>query len=478
MDTTTQSKPNTQATPIVVIGAGPAGLAAAYDLSKRHQPTVCLEADTLVGGISRTVEYKDFRFDIGGHRFFTKYQVVRDLWHELLGDELLLRPRLSRIYYRNRFFYYPIRPFNALAGLGPWEAVLIALSYSKAQLRPRRPEESLEDWVSNRFGYRLYRHFFKTYTEKVWGIPCTEIRAEWAAQRIKGLSLTSALRNAFFKSRGPRVKSLIEQFEYPRLGPGQMYERMVERVREMGNQVLLQHRASRLAHEGQRVTKVIAHTPQGERKYPASHVISSMPITELVKSLSPLPPTAVLSAADSLKYRAILTINLLLNREEHLPDTWIYIHDPQVQIGRVQLFRNWSPWMVPTQTQSSRGLEYFCSEGDELWTADDEALIEKGKEEIGYLQLCRPEDAFDAFVIRMPKCYPVYDTHYRKHLDTVRAYLAQFDNLHLVGRAGLFKYNNSDHSILTALLVVENLFGADHDVWAIDADDEYLEEAR
>lgn len=478
MDTTTQSKPNTQAPPIVVIGAGPAGLAAAYDLSKRHQPTVCLEADTLVGGISRTVEYKGFRFDIGGHRFFTKYQVVRDLWHELLGDELLLRPRLSRIYYRNRFFYYPIRPINALAGLGPWEAVLIALSYSKAQLRPRRPEESLEDWVSNRFGYRLYRHFFKTYTEKVWGIPCTEIRAEWAAQRIKGLSLTSALRNAFFKSRGPRVKSLIEQFEYPRLGPGQMYERMVERVREMGNRVLLQHRASRLVHDGQRVTKVIAHTPQGEREYPASHVISSMPITELVKSLYPLPPTAVLSAADSLKYRAILTVNLLLNCEEHLPDTWIYIHDPQVQIGRVQLFKNWSPWMVPTQTQSSRGLEYFCSEGDELWTADDEALIEKGKEEIGYLQLCRPEDAFDAFVIRMPKCYPVYDTHYRKHLDTIRAYLAQFDNLHLVGRTGLFKYNNSDHSILTALLVVENLFGADHDVWAIDADDEYLEEAR
>lgn len=478
MDTTTQSKPNTRATPIVVIGAGPAGLAATYDLSKRGQSTICLEADTLVGGISRTVEYRGFRFDIGGHRFFTKYQTVCDLWHELLGDELLLRSRLSRIYYRNRFFYYPIRPLGALAGLGPAEAVLIAVSYLKAQLRPRRPEASLEDWVANRFGYRLYSHFFKSYTEKVWGIPCTEIQAEWAAQRIKGLSLTSALRNAFFKSRGPHVKSLIEQFEYPRLGPGQMYERMVERVREMGNRVLLQHRASQVLHEGRRITKVAVHAPQGEKAYPASHVISSMPITDLVKALSPPPPLDVLAAADNLQYRGILTVNLLLDREEHLPDTWIYVHDPQVQVGRVQLFRNWSPWLVPNETQSSRGLEYFCTEGDALWTADDADLIEKGKQEIDHLQLCRPEDVFDAFVIRVPKCYPVYDAHYRQHLDVVRAHLAQYDNLHLVGRTGLFKYNNSDHSILTALLAVENLFGANHDVWAIDADDEYLEEER
>jgi protoporphyrinogen oxidase len=476
MNPTMQNRPDTATAPIVVIGAGPAGLAAAYDLSKRRQAAVCLEADTLVGGISRTVEYRGFRFDVGGHRFFTKYQTVRDLWHELLGDELLVRSRLSRIYYRNRFFYYPIRPLDALAGLGPVEAVRIALSYLNAQLRPRRPEASLEDWVANRFGYRLYRHFFKSYTEKVWGIPCTEIRAEWAAQRIKGLSLMSALRNALFKSRGLHVKSLIEQFEYPRLGPGQMYERMVDRVREMGNQVLLQHRVARVMHKDGRITQVVAHTPQGEKDFAASHVISSMPITDLVKSLSPPPPSAVLAAADSLTYRGILTVNLLLNREEHLPDTWIYIHDPAVQVGRVQLFKNWSPWLVPDETQSSRGLEYFCTEGDELWTSDDAALVEKGKQEIDHLRLCQPEDVFDAFVIRVPKCYPVYDAHYRQHLDVIRAHLARFDNLHLVGRTGLFKYNNSDHSILTALLAVENLYGAKHDVWAIDADDEYLEE--
>ncbi len=470
--------PNAVESPIIVIGAGPAGLAAAYELSKRHQKVICLEADSMVGGISRTVEYQGFRFDIGGHRFFTKYQVVRDLWHEVLSEELLIRPRLSRIYYRNRFFYYPIRPVNALVGLGPWEAVWIALSYLKAQLFPRRPEDTFEDWVANRFGYRLYRHFFKAYTEKVWGIPCTEIRAEWAAQRIKGLSLVSALMNALFKSRGPRVKSLIGQFEYPRLGPGQMYERMAERVREMGNQVLLQHEARQLVDDGQRVTEVIVRTPQGEKAYPASHVISSMPITELAKRLSPSPPPEVLSAVTQLKYRSILTVDLLLNHEERLPDTWIYIHDPQVRVGRVQLFKNWSPWMVPAPHQSSRGLEYFCSEGDELWMTDDATLIEMGKEEMQHLRLCEPDDVFDAFVVRMPKCYPVYDAHYREHLETIRTYLARFGNLHPVGRYGLFKYNNSDHSILTALLTVENLFGANHDVWAMNADDEYLEEAR
>jgi protoporphyrinogen oxidase len=466
------------ADPIVVVGAGPAGLAAAYDLSKRRQGVICLEADSAVGGISRTVEYKGFRFDIGGHRFFTKYPVVHALWHEVLSDELLVRPRLSRIYYRNRFFYYPIRPFNALMGLGLWEAILIVLSYLKAQLAPRHGEETFEDWVANRFGYRLYTHFFKVYTEKVWGIPCTEIRAEWAAQRIKGLSLTSAVLNALFKSRGPGVKSLIEEFEYPRLGPGQMYERMAERVQEMGNQVLLQQEATRLVHNGQRVVRVIARTTQGEKAYPASHVISSMPITESLKRLSPAPPADVLFAADQLTYRSILTVNLLLNRAEHLPDTWIYIHDPQVRVGRVQLFKNWSPWMVPDPQQSSRGLEYFCTEGDDLWTTDDAALIELGKEEMQHLRLCDPEDVFDAFVVRMPKCYPVYDAHYQEHLETVRTYLARFDNMHPVGRYGLFKYNNSDHSILTALLTVENLFGANHDVWAINADDEYLEEAR
>ncbi len=464
--------------PVIVVGAGPAGLAAAYQLSKRGQAVICLEADALVGGISRTVEYRGFRFDIGGHRFFTKYEVVRNLWREVLPDELLIRSRLSRIYYRQRFFYYPIRPLNALLNLGVWESLQIALSYARAQLFPRRPEASFQDWVANRFGYRLYSHFFKAYTEKVWGIPCTEIRAEWAAQRIKGLSLLSTVQNALFKSRAPHVKSLIEQFEYPRLGPGQMYERMAERVREMGNRVLLGHRVEKLVHDGRRVTRAVVRTAGGEIQYDVRHLISSMPLTELVRCLSPAPPAPVLDAAGRLHYRALLTVNLLLDRTEQLPDTWIYIHDPQVRVGRVQCFRNWSPDMVPRPTWSSRGLEYFCTAGDELWQMDDTDLIEIARQEMRVLQLCDPRDVFDAFVIRMPRCYPVYDATYRQHLQVIRDYLARFDNVYPVGRCGLFKYNNSDHSILTALLTVENLFGAQHDVWAINADDEYLEEQK
>jgi len=429
--------------PIVVIGAGPAGLAAAYELSKRRQDVVCLEADIQVGGISRTVEYRGFRFDIGGHRSFTKYDVVDDLWHEVMGHEMLIRPRLSRIYYRNRFFYYPIHPLDTLKGLGPQEALLIGLSYLKAQLAPSQPEETFEDWVANRFGYRLYEHFFKSYTEKVWGIPCTEIRADWADQRIKGLSLISTLRNALLKPRNSEVKSLIEEFEYPRLGPGQMYERMAERVRQMDNQVLLQHTVTRLLRDGGRITEVIVQTPQGERTYPARDVISSMPITDLIRSMSPPAPPAVLAAAAQLKYRALLTVNLLLNHEEYLPDTWIYIHDPSVKVGRVQFFKNWSPDMIPTPHQSSRGLEYFCTEGDALWTAADDALIALGKKEMEHLQLCDTGEIFDAFVVRMPKCYPVYDGHYKACMKTIRSYLVtQFDNLHPVGRDGLFKHNN------------------------------------
>lgn len=462
--------------PVVVVGAGPAGLAAAYELSKRQERVLCLEADRIVGGISRTVEYRGFRFDIGGHRFYTKYDVVRDLWHEVLGDELLVRPRLSRIYYHNRFFHYPIRLLDSLIGLGPWEAVLIAASYLRARVLPRRPEQTFEDWVSNRFGYRLYHHFFKAYTEKVWGVPCSEIRAEWAAQRIKGLTLTSAVINAIAKPQKARVKSLIEQFEYPRLGPGQMYGRMAELVRGMGNDVLLEHRVLSVVHQGPRVTEVVVQGPEGTIVYPAQHVISSMPISELIKTLSPAPPAHVLSAARQLRYRSLLTVNLLLDRAERLPDTWIYVHDPRVQVGRIQFFRNWSPFMTPDDGQSSRGLEYFCSEGDALWTADDASLVELGKRELQELELGEPGDVFDAFVVRMPKCYPVYDAHYAENLQTIQTYLRGFENLQPVGRCGLFKYNNSDHSILTALLAVENLFGADHDLWSVNADDEYLEE--
>jgi len=460
---------------VLVVGAGPAGLAATLDLSKRGERAVCLEADRVVGGLSRTVSHQGFRFDIGGHRFFTRYAVVRDLWAETLGDDLLRRPRLSRIFYRGRFFHYPIRPLDALAGLGLRASALAGLSYLEARARPVRPERTFEDWVANRFGRRLFEHFFQTYTEKVWGIPCHELQAEWAAQRIQGLSLASAVLGAL-RRRGPsRVKSLIDEFDYPRLGPGQMYEAMAQRVERLGNEVRLGHRVRRIEHDGRRVRRVVAETGSGAWSARPAHLVSSMPVTSLVRSLHPAAPDDVLAAAESLRYRALLTVNLLLARPETLPDTWIYVHDPAVRVARVQLPHNWSPDLVPSATQCSRGLEYFCDEGDRLWRTADASLVTRGVGELQALGLCGAEDVFDGFVVRTPRCYPVYDSQYRRHLARIRSYLDRFDNLHPVGRAGLFKYNNADHSILTALLAVENILGARHDVWAVNADDQYHE---
>lgn len=462
---------------VVVIGGGPAGLVATYDLSKRKIPVVCFEADQMVGGISRTIEYKGFRFDVGGHRFFTRIQAVNDLWQEILSDEFLTRPRISRIYYNGKFFYYPLQPMNALFGFTLPCSVRILASYLNAKLHPACEEKTFEQWVTNRFGSKLYNIFFKTYTEKVWGIPCTEIRAEWAAQRIKGLSLWTAVTNALFRQKEV-IKTLINEFNYPRLGPGQMYETMAHKAQKLGGEVCLEHRVKEIRHDKGWITEVCVDSPMGVNVEAGADFISTMPITELILRLRPEPPREVIDAARGLRYRSLLTINLLMNRPEKLPDTWIYVHDPSVKMGRIQCFANWSPYMVPDANHSSMGLEYFCWEGDEFWSMADDALLALGKEEIGRLGLVDPNAVFDGFVIRMPKCYPVYDDTYQSRLETIRGFLTGFNNLQLCGRYGLFKYNNMDHSMLTALLAVENILGANHDVWSINADDEYHEEAR
>jgi protoporphyrinogen oxidase len=463
----------------VVIGAGPAGLTAAYLLSKQGHSVTVLEGDDIVGGISRTAQYKGFRFDIGGHRFFTKIPPVEALWHEVLGDEFISVPRLSRIHYNGRYFDYPLKAANALKGLGLWNAVLIVLSYLRAHWWPEPVEENFEQWVTNRFGKRLYRIFFKTYTEKVWGIPCAEIRAEWAAQRIQGLSLAKAILSAAaINKRSTKIKTLINEFQYPRLGPGQMWEMTRDRITEMGNQVLMRHHATAIEVQGGRVVAVRASTPDGEERFEADHVINTMPVRTLVRALEPEAPPGVGQAAEGLSYRDFLVVALMIGREKLFPDNWIYIHTPGVKVGRIQNFNNWSQAMVPVPGMTCLGLEYFCFEGDGLWTSQDADLIALAARELEELGLARAGEVQDGAVIRMPKAYPIYDSRYRDCLDQVRAHIDRIPNLHTVGRNGMHKYNNQDHSMLTAMFAVQNMQGAEHDIWEVNTDFEYHEEQK
>ena len=468
----------------VVVGAGPAGLTAAYLLSKQGYRVTVLEADHTVGGISQTVQYKGYRFDIGGHRFFTKIDPVQALWKELLGDQFISVPRLSRIHYRGKYFAYPLKPWNALKGLGLLDAIRIGWSYLYAHYRPSPVEVTFEQWVTNRFGKRMYEIFFKTYTEKVWGIPCTEIRAEWAAQRIRGLSLARAILSATALNRRPgKIKSLIEEFQYPRLGPGQMWEAARDRIEASGNRVLLGHRAKTIEVQpgngpGRRATGVLADSPQGTVRFAADHVISTMPLRSLIRALDPPAPEPVRAAAEGLRYRDFIVVGLILDRSDLFPDNWIYVHTPGVKVGRVQNFNNWSRAMVPEENRTCLGMEYFCFKGDQLWDSSDEDLIALATRELEVLGLARGSKVVDAAVVRVPKAYPIYDAEYRGHVDHIREFLASIPNLHTVGRNGMHKYNNQDHSMLTAMMALRNMQGATFDLWAVNTDYEYHEEQR
>ena len=464
---------------VVVIGAGPAGLTAAYLLSKADVRTTVLEADDVVGGISRTAQYKGFRFDIGGHRFFTKVESVQALWEEILGDEFISVPRMSRIYYDGKFFDYPLKAVSALRGLGAANALMIVLSYLKWHYRPYPVEETFEQWVTNRFGRRLYHTFFKTYTEKVWGIPCTEIRAEWAAQRIQGLSLAKAILNATsLNKRSSTIRTLIHEFRYPRLGPGQMWERCRDLITGMGNAVFLNHYVKAIEIQDGRAVSVRAMTPHGERRFTADHVISTAPLRSLVRAIEPQPPTAVCAAAEGLNYRDFVLVALILKREDVFPDNWIYVHTPGVKVARIQNFNNWSKAMVPVAGKTCVGLEYFCFKGDVIWNSPDADLIGQASREMEKLGLASASDVEDGAVIRMPKAYPTYDINYRGHLETIRTFIDSIVNLHTVGRNGMHKYNNQDHSMLTAMMAVWNMQGASHDIWGVNTDFEYHEEQK
>jgi protoporphyrinogen oxidase len=462
-------------TPVVVIGAGPAGLTAAYELSQKGLPSVVLEKDNVTGGLARTAEYKGYLFDIGGHRFFTKVSLVEQMWKEVLGGDFITRPRISRIFYKSKFFQYPLEPMNALFGLGILESIRCGLSYLKAQAFPQKPEENFEAWVSNRFGKRLYGIFFKTYTEKVWGMPCREIQAEWAAQRIKGLSLTSVVWNALKPQRGgdkqKAIKTLIHEFEYPRRGPGMMWTRTKEIVEQRGGSVVFNAPVEKIHWEPGRVQSVQA----GGRLYPGEHFVSSMPIRELIEKLDPAPPEYLLRAADDFHYRDFLTVALMVRGKNLFPDNWIYVHDSNAKVGRVQNYSNWSPEMVPDPETSCLGLEYFCFEGDSLWNMDDRDLIDLGCREVAQLGLVDAKQVFDGTVLRIEKAYPVYDASYRRGIEAIRRFLKTVPNLQLVGRNGMHRYNNQDHSMLTAILAARNILGANYDLWQVNVDSDYHE---
>jgi protoporphyrinogen oxidase len=466
---------------VAIIGAGPAGLTAAYLLAKGNQEVVVFEKDPqYVGGISRTESYNGYHFDIGGHRFFSKSKEVEDFWTEILGDEMLERPRSSRIYYNNHFFSYPLVAFEALRKLGIFESGLCVLSYLKAKAFPVKNPTNFEEWVTNQFGKRLFNIFFKTYTEKVWGIPCNEISADWAAQRIKGLSLSSAIFNALFKpnkkatDKDKVIKTLIDSFRYPKQGPGMMWEACAEKSKAMGVTLHMNCGVQKIEYTNNSWT--VQTTSQGNVSG-FDYVLSTAPMRELVANVLPAFPATVAANAAALGYRDFLTVVLICKDEDAFSDNWIYIHDPKVKVGRVQNFKSWSPYMVPDPSMACYGLEYFCFEGDGLWTSSNADLIELGKKEIEKIGLTKASAVVDGYVVRQPKAYPVYDQFYKARVDSVRVALANYPGLYLIGRNGMHKYNNQDHSMMTAMLAAKNIIAGKelYNLWDVNEDAEYHE---
>jgi protoporphyrinogen oxidase len=461
--------------PVVVIGAGPAGLTAAYELVRQGYQPIVVEKAGQVGGLARTEIYRGYRFDIGGHRFYTKIREVQQLWEEVLGDDLLKVSRQSHIYYRGRFFSYPLDFFDTLSNLGFIESARAVLSYLGSKIRPYPEEDTFEQWVCNRFGRRLYQMFFQTYTEKVWGMPCSAIQADWAAQRIRGLSLGKAVFHAVFGANH-QVKTLVEAFDYPRLGSGMMWQRFQENIERRGGQVWLGAEVVRLERQADLIVAVIARQDGQEHRLAARRVISSMPLGDLFARLDPPLPAEVLQAGRGLRYRDFILVGLIVDREKLFPDHWIYVHSPEVNVGRIQNFKNWSAAMSPDPCKTHLGLEYFCNQGDTLWQMSDADLIALATRELAHLKLADAVEVEDGVVIRQPRAYPIYDASYRARLDVLRGYLGTIGNLHTIGRNGMHHYNNQDHSMLAGLLAARIVAGEAHDLWRLSADLSYYEE--
>lgn len=474
-----QYRPMNSSHPIYILGAGPAGLAAAYTLTKQGHSVVVVERDSRVGGLAKSIEYRGFILDYGPHRFFTKLSPVLRLWDEVLGERQVTVDRLTRIFYGGKYFNYPLKAFEALFALGFVESTRIVTSYMSAHLFPKRHPQNFAEWVTARFGRRLFEIFFESYTEKLWGIPCTAISADWAAQRIKGLSLLKAVRNALLGNDG-KVKSLVDRFQYPRYGSGQLYDEIEDYLRRHHQQVHLNTEVVQIHHDNSQVTQLTLRNRQTgeESTVNCSQTISSIPITLLLKQMNP-PSQSVIAHAKSLTFRNTILVYLLVEGNHLFPDNWLYINEPSVQLGRVTNFANWSPSMLPNQHQTPLCCEYWCNFDEPMWQRSEAELLLQAETELRKIGLLHDETVSDGFVVRLPRTYPIYAGNYKTALAAIQAYLQPFANLQLVGRYGSFKYNNQDHSLLMGILAAENIdTPGKHDLWSINTDSDYAEEAR
>lgn len=457
---------------LVVLGAGPAGLTSAVEALKLNKSVLVLEIDDQVGGISKTVQIDGWRFDLGGHRFFTKVKRVEDFWKSTLSSkDFLKRPRLSRIYYNDKFFDYPLKPINALLSLGFFETLRCVVSFFWAKIRPPRDQSHFEGWVVARFGWRLYKIFFKTYTEKVWGIPTTKLSSAWAAQRIKNLSLSRAILDAFgFKGKS-QIVTLIDSFDYPKLGPGMMWEKCAQIIEESHlGEIRMKSWCVSIEQQNE---QIVVQT--NTERVNCSKLISSIPLSAL-PALVGCKDADVMNAAANLSYRDFLTVGIVVSGVETFPDNWIYVHAPDVRVGRIQNFRSWSPDLVKPGF-SFLGLEYFVDEGDDLWEMDDTDLVRLGAKELIQLGLVSQERVINGYVVRVPKAYPVYDETYEEDVSCIADWLDKaWPDIYTVGRNGMHRYNNQDHSMLTGMLAVENAFLSErHNLWEVNVDSQYHE---